>query len=616
MTKFNSNYGNLEKDALQILKDIFGHHDFRSYQKDIILSIMSGRDTFAIMPTGTGKSICYQIPAIAMRGTAIVISPLIALMEEQVATLKEYGVRAEFINSNLNQEQRRRIAKEYAQGQLDLIYLAPERLANDNFISWLQKSEISFIAVDEAHCISQWGHDFRPEYTQIGKLRTAFPKAPVLALTATADERTRLDIVKQLNLQDWAEYVGGFDRPNIYYHVEYNKGIVDMIAWIKNNHPNESGIVYCNRRKTCEKVAKMLNMAGIKAAHYHAGLEAEERASVHQRFLNEEIVICATIAFGMGIDKSNVRFVCHSNLTKNIESYYQETGRAGRDGLPADAWMNYSISDIAWHQKLISDSESDEQKKREDFSRLNSLLAFAETAGCRRRVLLNYFGEDKEYGYRCGNCDNCLAPDDTGTFDGSEMARIILKTIHLTGQKYGARYIMDIIYGFEKDERITKNGHTQLATHGKAKELGRSAYEWDAVLRKLIIEKMVVPDFESYGVLKYTQKSLEWARSNDPLQVKATPVEDCGGKTGRKRLFESSADQELFDKLRALRTKLAKKHNIPPYAIFSDKVLVDMVNLRPRNLRQLKKIDGVGQVKLKNYGKEFLAVLHGLDGFV
>jgi len=600
--------------ANQTLKNVFGYHNFRGVQEEVISSIMSGSDTFAIMPTGAGKSICYQIPAIALQGTAIVVSPLIALMEDQITSLKQNGVKAEFINSTLTNDRKREVAADFISGNLDMLYVAPERLVNDDFINFLKKGTISFIAVDEAHCVSQWGHDFRPEYTQLGKLRDELPQARVLALTATADERTRVDVVRQMKLTNHNQFISGFDRPNISYHIEYNKSDLDLINWIKDNHPNETGIAYCTSRKGCEKLAAKMDKAGVNAAVYHAGMTIDERKVSHQRFLNEDIVVCATVAFGMGIDKPDVRFVCHNNLPKNIESYYQETGRAGRDDLPSDAWLNYSLQDIVWHQKIIGESEADDAKKREDRARLNSLLAVVETTGCRRRVLLNYFGENKDDDFKCGNCDNCLNPGKVDSFDGEEMARVILKTIHLTGQRYGIRYIMNIVYG-EADARISKNGHDKIETFGKGKFLNKLKGEWDALVRKLIIENMVIMDFDSYGILKYTQKALDWAKVSTPLPVKALPV----GK-GRKRKPRGAAaittDPALFEKLRRLRSKISKSKGIPPYAVFSDRTLVDMIERKPRSMNEMRDVEGIGPAKLKNYGKEFLAVLHGLDGIV
>lgn len=591
---------------LSILQTVFGYETFRQQQEDIIAHVVGGESCFVLMPTGSGKSLCYQIPAMCRQGVAIIISPLIALMEDQVTSLRQLGVRAATLNSSLSPDDIRGVYRDLYDGKLDLLYLSPERLQLPDFMERLDQIQISLIAIDEAHCISQWGHDFRPEYRQISGLRKRYPGIPCIALTATADEPTRRDIMAQLGLDKI--FLSGFDRPNIRYEV----GVKDapktqLLKFLKGRDKDESGIIYCLSKKKVEATAEMLRAEGYEALPYHAGLDSSIRSLHQSRFLKEEgIIIVATIAFGMGINKPNVRFVGHMDLPKNIEAYYQETGRGGRDGLPSVAWMIYGMQDVALLRSMIDSSDSPEQQKLLEIRKLNSLLGFCETVRCRRQVLLQYFGDGCE---PCGNCDTCLAPPQT--MDGTISAQKILSCIARTKESFGSVYIIDVLMG-KDDERIQRNGHDRISTFGIGKE--HNLKEWQSIVRQLVSHDLIHVDMEHHGVIRITNEGVRFLKEKKEIQLRIDPRPL---ETSRRALRAqgagtdlSEADQTLYKKLKALRLIIAKDQNLPPYVIFHDKTLVEMAVLKPKTLEDMSHINGVGQSKLSRYGQSFLSVMN------
>ncbi|WP_369161886.1 DNA helicase RecQ [Candidatus Thiodiazotropha sp. LNASS1] len=598
--------------AREVLRHTFGYSDFRPPQDRIISHLIDGGDAIVLMPTGGGKSLCYQIPAIVRAGTGIIISPLIALMQDQVNSLRQYGVRAAFLNSALAPEEAHQVEQQLLREELDLLYIAPERLLTPRMLDLLMQSRIALFAIDEAHCVSHWGHDFRPEYIQLSQLHERFPETPRIALTATADKPTRKEIVQRLALQQAGEFFAGFDRPNIRYQISENDGNAKqrLLRFIHQEHPDESGIVYCLSRKRVNEIAAWLQENGIDALPYHAGLDNRSRQHHQTRFLRDEgVVIVATIAFGMGIDKPDVRFVAHLNLPKSIEAYYQETGRAGRDGQAADAWMIYGLQDVITLRQMQASSDADEQHKRVERHKLDAMLAFCEITTCRRQTLLAYFDDHLEH--PCGNCDTCLQPPET--WDATIASQMALSCVHRTGQRFGVNHLIDVLLGKESD-RISQFGHHRVSTFGIGKDL--IATEWRTVYRQLIARGLLTVDLEGYGGLRLTQASRPVLRGETRLMLRK--ARKMGAKQQRKqpRIAEiSDSNQAIWQALRNLRLELAQTQGVPAYVIFHDATLIEMAVKRPRDKQQLALISGVGDHKLERYGDAFLSLLNSnLEG--
>ncbi len=591
-----------------ILSSVFGYDAFRGEQEQIIEDVIQGKSCGVLMPTGSGKSLCYQIPSICRSGTGIIVSPLIALMNDQVVALREAGVNAAAIHSGLDYPELQSTMSDLRNGALDLVYVAPERLVNDNFLDLLDNIEIALFAIDEAHCISQWGHDFRPEYRQVSLLRTRYPNTPCIAVTATADTPTRKDIVERLQLPKL--YVAGFDRPNITYTVAIKDNPrAQLLNLLKQRDISESGIVYCLSRNKVEETAKWLKEKGYNALPYHARLDTDVRAKNQERFIKEEgIIMVATIAFGMGINKPDVRFVAHLDLPKNIEAYYQETGRAGRDNLPAVAWMVYGLQDLALQRQMIESSDAPPEQKKIERQKLTAFLGYCETTTCRRQVLLNYFDDN---GDACGNCDTCLWPPKT--FDGSIAAQKLLSCILRTDQRFGGNYIIDILLG-KNNERIKNFGHDTLSTFGIGTEHNNK--EWQSLIRQLVARGFLYVDMDAHGGLKITPLGIDFLNTKPALQIRLDPKTTGGSsssttKTDPTNLLKNETDQELFADLKALRMTIAKENSVPPYVVFHDKTLIDMIIQKPTNLNEMGNVAGVGQSKLDKYGQVFLEKLQG-----
>ncbi|MDF2097071.1 DNA helicase RecQ [Aquibaculum arenosum] len=599
-------------DPQKILRRVFGFSSFRGLQEAVVEQVCAGGHALVVMPTGSGKSLCYQIPAIARPGTAIVVSPLIALMQDQVAALRELGVRAATLNSAQDAELSRQAIRAMQQEELDLLYVAPERLLMDSFLELLDNCRLSLFAIDEAHCISEWGHDFRPEYHRLGLLAERFPAIPRVALTATADAPTRRDIIDRLALHDGRDFLGGFDRPNIRYGVQPKTTARRQLLDFVKAQGGEAGIVYCLSRARTEEVASWLTDQGISALPYHAGLAPEVRARHQERFLKEPgLTIAATIAFGMGIDKPDVRFVAHLDPPRSLEAYYQETGRAGRDGLPAETLLLFGMQDIAQQRRMIEESNAPDARKRLEHRKLDALLGYAETTRCRRQVLLDYFGDSCE---ACGNCDTCLSPPQT--FDGTVAAQKALSTIYRTGQRYGSAHVIDVLLGKTSD-KIRAAGHDQLSTFGIGTDFDAKA--WRSILRQLASLGLLHIDLEGYGALRLTEKSRPVLRGEEQVSLrrevgarrKATA---SGGSSGAAAAtLESEAERSLFTALRARRLELAREVNLPPYMIFHDSTLVAMAQSRPGSRAALGQLPGVGESKLERYGAAFLEVIAHAD---
>jgi len=596
---------------LAVLRTVFGFQTFRAHQQAVIDDLLSGQDCFVLMPTGGGKSLCYQIPALILPGTAIVVSPLIALMQDQVSALKAYGVRAAYYNSTLDADAANQVLMQLHTGQLDLLYVSPERLLNESFFKQLQQMPISLFAVDEAHCVSKWGHNFRPEYSQIGALRERFPQVPFLALTATADEVTRQDIMQRLHLQHAKIHIGGFDRANIRYTVsEKNQPMKQLLAFLNSqSDKQQSGIVYCLSRKRVEEVALKLQEAGFRSKAYHAGLPTEIRQSVHQQFMRDEVtIVVATVAFGMGIDKPNVRFVVHYDLPKNIEGYYQETGRAGRDGLPSEALLLYGAQDIVTARYFVNQNPNEAQKRIEAH-KLDAMVQFAEAVTCRRQVLLHYFGEEAHQ--QCGNCDVCLNPP--RFFDGTTEAQKALSCVYRLQESFGMRYVIDVLRGLEH-ERIRQLNHQQLSTYGIGKDL--SAAQWTSIFRQLIHLGYLQQDIQNYSVLKLMPNAGEILKGQKRLQLAAPRHQLASSNRGSRKQDKanlSAGELQDFEGLRQLRKEIADSEERPAYQVFGDAVLIEMVQKRPQTESALLAINGVGEQKLARYGFEFLHYLKQLD---
>ena len=593
-------------DPLSILKTVYGYDAFRGRQREVIEHVIAGNHAFVLMPTGGGKSLCYQIPALACPGIGLVISPLIALMEDQVAALRQAGVRAAALNSRLFGAEKDLLWRDIERGELKLLYMAPETLLQN--LDRLKSAHLCLIAIDEAHCVSQWGHDFRPEYRALDGLAALFPDVPRLALTATADAPTRKEIVEHLKIGTQNSFISGFDRPNIRYGVaEKNSATQQMLRFLEPRR-GESGIVYCLSRRATEDVAATLLAHDYTALPYHAGMEMRERDKNQRRFQHEQgVIMVATIAFGMGIDKPDVRFVLHVDMPASIEAYYQETGRAGRDGLPAEVLMIYGAEDIALRRRFIGESEAPEARKRMEHRKLDALLGFSESCQCRRQVLLRYFGDDCE---ACGNCDICLDPPET--FDGSIAAQKLLSCIYRTGERFGQMHVVSVLLG-ELDERIRRLGHDKLSTFGIGKEHDRNA--WRSIVRQLVAHALITVDVAGHGGLSISPKGRQFLREKPSLSLRALKKARPERKSAHRETGQAlpAADRALFEKLRAKRLELAKAQNVPPYVIFHDKTLAEMAMRRPRSVTALATIPCAGQVKLARYGEIFLKVINGHD---
>ncbi|MCU7800235.1 MAG: DNA helicase RecQ [gamma proteobacterium symbiont of Lucinoma myriamae] len=598
--------------SLDILNQVFGYHSFRGEQESIINEVVSGQDAIVLMPTGGGKSLCYQIPSIVRAGTGIIVSPLIALMQDQVSALRLQGVAVAFLNSSLSYQEVQEVEGQLMRGELDLLYVAPERLCQERTLNLLHQIEVALFAIDEAHCVSQWGHDFRPEYIQLSILHEQFPQVPRIALTATADESTRNEIANRLDLVKAQLFISSFDRPNIRYRVrQKNNARAQLLQFISTEHPDDAGIVYCLSRKKVDDTAEWLQDQGIKALPYHAGLSAGMRQQHQEKFLREEeVVIVATVAFGMGIDKPDVRYVAHLDLPKSIESYYQETGRAGRDGLPADAWMVYGLQDVIMLRQMLSNSEAIEQIKRLEQRKLEAMLGFCEITSCRRTSLLGYFGEQQQEA--CGNCDNCLEPVES--WDGTTEARKALSCVFRTGQRFGVSYLIDVLRG-KVTPRIEQFRHDQVSTFGIGKEL--SEVQWRSVFRQLIARGFIEVDIDGYGSLKLTEESRPVLRGEETLYFRKDVVRTKTKKAAKRnksgrlvREFSQHSDEKLiWEALRTKRNELAQEQGVPAYIIFHDATLMEMVEYHPTTVHELSQINGVGATKLEKYGDEFLFIL-------
>jgi ATP-dependent DNA helicase RecQ len=584
----------------QTLKTIFGYDAFRPHQEQIIDGLIRGEDAFVLMPTGGGKSLCYQIPALHRPGVGIVVSPLISLMKDQVDALVANGVAAACYNSTLTETEARRVLADLHAGRLELLYVAPERLMSDAFLERLQQLPIALFAIDEAHCVSQWGHDFRPEYVQLGRLRQLFPGVPLIALTATADPQTRTDIIDRLGLNHAVCHVAGFDRPNIRYTVVAKHKPAQQLAAFLQDRPTDAGIVYALSRKRVDEVAERLASSGIRAAAYHAGLPDRERHRVQEAFLRDDLrIVVATVAFGMGIDKPNVRFVVHYDLPRNIESYYQETGRSGRDGLPAEALLLFGYGDIAISRALIESGNNAEQNRIE-LHKLNAMVGFAEALTCRRRVLLGYFGEQLEED--CGNCDVCLNPPER--YDATLEAQKALSCVYRTGQRFGMGHVIDVLRG-SQNQRIHSLGHDRLSTYGIGRELSQDV--WGSVFRQLVHLGYLEQDMANYSVLRLTAKARPLLRGEERLVLAKPRLRPAPAKQPAKRGREDLPyDEGLFQVLRTLRKRLADEQQVPPFVVFSDATLVAMAALRPTTPEEMGRVSGVGAHKLGRYGSDFL----------
>jgi len=596
-----------------ILQTVFGYNQFRHQQQAIVEHVIAGQDALVLMPTGGGKSLCYQIPALAREGLAIVVSPLIALMQDQVEALQQLGVNAAFLNSSLSAEDNARITRQVVSGEIKLLYVAPERLMVGSFLSLLDEVQqhvgLALFAIDEAHCVSQWGHDFRPEYRQLTVLHNRFPEVPRIALTATADAPTRAEIISQLNLENARQFVSSFDRPNIRYHVGIkNNARQQLQAFLEREHANDAGIIYCLSRKKVEETAAWLVEKGWPALAYHAGLPAQLREHHQRRFLREEgIIMVATIAFGMGIDKPNVRFVAHLDLPKSMEGYYQETGRAGRDGLQANAWMVYGMGDVVSMRQMLDSGEASEERKRLERLKLDALLGYCESTACRHQSILRYFGES--HPGACGQCDNCLHPVET--WQATQVAQMALSCVYRTGQRFGVGHLIDVLSG-KVTAQVERFNHDKVSTFGIGKTLNQN--QWSGVYRQLIAAGLLEADMAAYGGLKLTEAARPvlkgeqevWLRRDAEPEKRMSKAERSARA---KEAFEGANDDPLWQALKAKRLELAREQGVPPYVIFHDSTLLEIHNRKPQTLDEMGQISGIGQAKLQKYGDAFLQVI-------
>ena len=590
--------------ALSVLKSVFGYQSFRKGQEEVIHAALNGHDALVVMATGNGKSLCYQIPALCFEGLTLVISPLISLMKDQVDQLQANGIEADFLNSSQTLEQQQQVQNKLISGQLKLLYVSPEKVMTNSFFQLISYSKVSFIAIDEAHCISQWGHDFRPEYTQLGGLKASFPHAPIMALTATADYATRQDILAHLKLENPHKYIGSFDRPNIRYTLEEKYKPMEQLTRFVLAQKGKSGIIYCNSRNKVERIAESLRNKGVSAAAYHAGMETALRERVQQDFQRDNVqVVVATIAFGMGINKSNVRFVAHFDLPRSIESYYQETGRAGRDDLPAEAVLFYEPADYAWLQKILLEKPETSQRQIEQH-KLEAIGEFAESQTCRRLVLLNYFGEHRQT--PCNNCDICLDPPKK--YDGLVDAQKIMSTIYRVGQCFGAHYVIAVLRGMH-NQKIIERQHDKLSVYGIGK--GKSKEHWQSVIRQLIhlgFVQQVISELNP--TLQLTESAKAILKGEEPLEL-AMPRISAISKIAHnpQRQGVANYDKDLFARLRFLRKQIADKENIPPYIVFNDATLQEMAQYMPTSNIEMLQINGVGSIKLERFGQPFMALI-------
>jgi len=597
----------MQSPAHELLSRVFGYDEFRGPQQDIVDHVAAGHDALVLMPTGGGKSLCYQVPSLLRDGTGLVISPLIALMQDQVEALRLLGVRAEFLNSTLDAETAQRVERELLAGELDLLYVAPERLLTGRFLSLLDRSRIALFAIDEAHCVSQWGHDFRPEYRQLTVLHERWPEVPRIALTATADPPTQREIAERLDLTQARHFVSSFDRPNIRYTVVQKDNARRQLLAFLASHRNEAGIVYAMSRRKVEETAEFLAAEGYSALPYHAGLPAEVRAANQRRFLREDgIVMCATIAFGMGIDKPDVRFVAHVDLPKSLEGYYQETGRAGRDGEASEAWLCYGLGDVVLLKQMIEQGEAAEERKRLERAKLDHLLGYCESMQCRRQVLLAGFGET--YPQPCGNCDNCLTPADA--WDATVAAQKALSCVYRSGQRFGVGHLIDILRGGDGD-KIRQFGHDQLSTYGIGRDL--DARTWRSVFRQLVAAHLLEVDSEGHGGLRLTDASRQVLKGDRTVMMRREQAPTRGGRTDRTGqrtgLPVLPQDLGLFNALRSLRAEFAREQNVPAFVIFHDSTLRNIAEQRPTSLAALGRVGGIGGSKLARYGERLVEVV-------
>jgi ATP-dependent DNA helicase RecQ len=604
--------GGMPRQPLETLRTVFGFDEFRGHQAEIIEHIVAGGDALVLMPTGGGKSLCYQVPALCRDGVAIVVSPLIALMRDQVEALRQLGVRAAALNSSIPFAEAMKIERQMRAGEIDLVYVAPERLLTDPFLDLLDRCKLALFAIDEAHCVSQWGHDFRPEYLQLTVLHQRFPTVPRIALTATADAPTRRDIIERLELGKGRVFVAGFDRPNIRYRVQTKTETRPQLLTFLDGHKGNSGIVYCMTRGKVDEIAEWLAGKGWPALPYHAGLDKAVRDRHQDRFVKEDgVIVVATIAFGMGIDKPDVRFVAHLDVPKSLEAYYQETGRAGRDGLPSEAFMLYGLEDVTKLRQLLEGSDAPDAQKQIERRKLDSLIGYCETASCRRQVLLSYFGE--QLAQPCGNCDTCLEPVEA--FDGTELAQKALSCVYRTGQRFGVAHIIDVLRGADT-EKIGRFRHDELSTYGIGKDL--SAGEWRSVLRQLVAMGLLVVDIAAHGGLKFGPDCRAVLRGERRIELRRDSVRQRPKRAEKEKAAPAApigpADSALFEALRAKRMTLAKAQGVPPYVIFHDSTLLAMAAAKPRDIEAFARLPGVGGAKLSRYAQTFLAVIAAYEG--
>lgn len=590
-----------EQTAQSVLRDIFGYPSFRGEQEAIISTLLNGSNALVLMPTGGGKSLCYQIPALLLDGVTVVVSPLIALMQDQVTALRQLGVSAACLHSSLSEQDERDTLRQLAEGELKLIYMAPERLLNPSMLGRLKALDVALIAIDEAHCVSQWGHDFRPEYTRLDQLVEQFPQVPRIALTATAEQHTREDIRRHLGLEEAESFIASFDRANITYRIAERSGYKQaLLKFLREQHSGEAGIVYCLSRRKTDEIAAWLREQDFRALPYHAGMSGPDREAHQNTFISEEgIIMVATIAFGMGIDKPNVRFVAHLDLPKSVEGYYQETGRAGRDGLPATAWMMWGLQDVLTLRKFITESQASDAVRRIEHAKLDAMISLCETPDCRRQQLLRYFGEQLDE--PCGNCDRCLEPVDT--FDGTELAQKALSCVYRTRQMFGMAHVIDVLLGKET-EKVLRFDHHNLSTFGIGDEL--TAKSWRRVFRQLINKGYLFANQERYGALQLTKEAKPVLAGLVNVLLMTEPKRTRKSAASEPIDLPDDYDPELFDALRELRLKLAREQDIPPYLIFHDGTLRQMASVKPANDDEFLAISGVGQQKLENYGEVFM----------